>query len=120
MKTKLAVLWLGLLLSGAAAAQQVSRNPENGSAPANESLDRPAAADDSSAIEDALVTNRLKLTTRPLKLEKSRPQAARRMEPASRAWTTLVGWQPGASAFADPATHESKLILFSFQISKQR
>jgi hypothetical protein len=120
MKTKLAVLLLGLLLGGAAVAQPVPQNPEIGSAPANESLDTPIAVDDPSAIEDAQAENRSKFTTRSLKLEKAHPQTTRRVEPASRAWTTQVGWQPGDSAFGDPMTHESKLILFSFQIGKQR
>jgi hypothetical protein len=31
----------------------------------------------------------------------------------SQAWTTTVGWHPGASAFADPVTHESRLGLIS-------
>ena len=30
-----------------------------------------------------------------------------------RAWTTTVGWHPGASAFPDPTTHESKLSLIT-------
>ena len=29
------------------------------------------------------------------------------------AWTTFVGWHPGASAFADPVTHESGMSLIS-------
>lgn len=29
------------------------------------------------------------------------------------AWATVVGWHPGASAFADPMTHEPKLVLLS-------
>ena len=32
---------------------------------------------------------------------------------STRAWTTTVGWSPGASAFADPVTHESSLGLLS-------
>jgi hypothetical protein len=32
---------------------------------------------------------------------------------SSQAWTTTVGWHPGASAFADPVTHESKMGLIS-------
>jgi hypothetical protein len=29
------------------------------------------------------------------------------------AWTTMVGWSPGRSAFADPVTHESSMGLVS-------
>jgi hypothetical protein len=29
-----------------------------------------------------------------------------------RAWTTVVGWYPGESAFATGETHRSKLVLF--------
>jgi hypothetical protein len=29
------------------------------------------------------------------------------------AWTTMVGWSPGQSAFADPITHESVMGLVS-------
>ena len=30
-----------------------------------------------------------------------------------RAWTELVGWSPGVSAFPDPRTHQPSLSLFS-------
>jgi hypothetical protein len=66
------------------------------------------------------VVSKAQVTTRPLKFQKSDDQAARRIEPGSRAWTTLVGWRPGASAFADPMTHESRLILFTLHDSRQR
>lgn len=29
------------------------------------------------------------------------------------AWTAVVGWQPGQTAFADPATHEPRITLVS-------
>jgi hypothetical protein len=32
---------------------------------------------------------------------------------STRAWTTTVGWSPGASAFADPVTHESSMGVLS-------
>ena len=30
-----------------------------------------------------------------------------------RAWASSISWRPGASAFADPVTHESSMGLFS-------
>jgi hypothetical protein len=44
------------------------------------------------------------------------PELNRNMD--SRAWTTIVGWKPSASAFADPITHESTLGLLSIGSSK--
>ena len=32
---------------------------------------------------------------------------------STRAWSTLVGWHPGASAFSDPVTHEPAMDLIS-------
>jgi hypothetical protein len=34
-----------------------------------------------------------------------------------RAWTELVGWSPGVSAFPDPRTHQPSLSLFSMSTS---
>ena len=31
-----------------------------------------------------------------------------------RAWSSLVGWRPGASAFPDPATHEGGITVVGF------
>ena len=31
----------------------------------------------------------------------------------TRAWTSIVGWNPGGSAFSDAVTHESSMGLFS-------
>jgi hypothetical protein len=36
-----------------------------------------------------------------------------------RAWTTIAGWHPGASAFPDPITHEPGLNLFSVSRNPQ-
>jgi len=119
MKTKLEVLLLGLLLCGTAVAQQVTTNSANQSAPAKALRDEPVAANDSSSAKSSVVVNQAQVATRPLKLEKPPGQAARRIEPGSRAWTTLAGWSPGTSAFADPMTHESKLILFTLRPSNQ-
>jgi len=35
-----------------------------------------------------------------------------------RAWTTIVGWSPGSSAFADPVTHEPTMTFVTFGRSK--
>lgn len=32
------------------------------------------------------------------------------------AWTTVAGWHPGVSAFADPETHEPELDLFNLPV----
>ncbi len=39
------------------------------------------------------------------------PQAVRELSP--RAWSTVVGWHPGQSAFPDALTHESSMGLIS-------
>lgn len=43
-----------------------------------------------------------------------------RVERDSRAWTTIVGWNPGQSAFADDTHHEPQLRLISFSTSTGR
>ena len=41
------------------------------------------------------------------------------MKPVSpRAWSTVVGWTPGQSAFADDTHHEAKLGLLSIDLGK--
>jgi hypothetical protein len=38
---------------------------------------------------------------------------------STRAWTTVVGWNPGESAFPDAMTHESSLALFTLAKSSK-
>jgi hypothetical protein len=33
---------------------------------------------------------------------------------SARAWSSVVGWNPGGSAFSDPMTHEASMGLISF------
>lgn len=120
MKTKIVVLSLGLLLGGAAVAQPVKPNSTKQSAPVKASRVAPVAAADSTSVEAAIVVSKEPAAIRPLKIEKSGDRTVRRIEPGSRAWTTLAGWSPGTSAFADPMTHESKLILFTMRATKER
>lgn len=45
----------------------------------------------------------------------------RRVEPVeARAWTTIVGWSPGRSAFPDDEHHEPQLRLFSVSTASGR
>jgi len=39
---------------------------------------------------------------------------------STRSWTTVVGWQPGASAFPNETTHEEGLYLFSAGVAPER
>jgi hypothetical protein len=118
MNTKRAVLLVGFLLGGAAIAQPVKPNSAKQSAPANALWDSPVAATDSESVEADVVVSKEPAAIRLLKIEKSDQRAARRIETDSRAWTILASWSPGTSAFADPMTHESKLVLFTVRAAK--
>jgi hypothetical protein len=48
-----------------------------------------------------------------LKIEKVGERPVPSADPATRAWSTTVGWRPGASAFPDPLTHEAQLNLIA-------
>lgn len=43
-----------------------------------------------------------------------KPEPPRVEKLSPRAWTTVAGWNPGRSAFADPVTHESQMGLIKF------
>jgi hypothetical protein len=38
---------------------------------------------------------------------------------STRAWSTVVGWHPGGSAFSDPMTHEPSMALVSLNRSSR-
>ena|SRR2546423_13778174 len=52
---------------------------------------------------------RLGTPTRPVETLSSEPQPYSELSP--RAWSTIVGWRPSASAFADPVTREGGLTF---------
>lgn len=70
----------------------------------------PEEAAPASYARNNVILEKQKLTTRPLKLgvvaEKSEPIAE-----GSRAWSSVVGWHPGGSAFPDPMTHEAHSLI---------
>jgi len=37
-----------------------------------------------------------------------------------RSWTTIAGWDPGASAFPTPETHKSQFTLFWINIERSQ
>jgi hypothetical protein len=59
------------------------------------------------------VPQRLLHLINPFALVEANPVAPNIPNEHPRAWTALVGWNPGGSAFPDPRTHEPTLSLFS-------
>lgn len=119
MKTELAVLILGLVLGGTADARQVSPVATGRTQSADELWDVPIVADRPPAMDDHVAVSQTRAAVRSLKVEEARNQVVDRRETDAQAWITLVGWHPGASAFADPATHEPRLVLFRLPHSQR-
>jgi hypothetical protein len=55
----------------------------------------------------------------PFASEDSSTQAEPSGPVSSRAWSTMVGWNPGRSAFPDDTWHEPQLRLISINVEKQ-
>ncbi len=49
----------------------------------------------------------------PFAPHETTPQVPGTRELSPRAWSTVVGWSPGRSAFPDETTHEPSMCLFS-------
>jgi hypothetical protein len=111
MKTKMAILLAALSFAIVADAHQVV--PTTSTSPSQDDYqwDTPTAP----ISYDATTVNNnasLKTLLSNWKLENVTEEKPRRIEPETPAWSTRVGWSPGQSAFPEPTTHESRLVLF--------
>jgi len=121
MKMKRTVLLIALFVACGAVGRQPVGDLNGPKQPSTQN--DPAESPDETIISPAdhgeVVVDNQRLATRPLKVQKIGDKTERADGLGSRAWTSLVGWHPGGSAFADPMTHESQLNLLTFHGRKK-
>jgi hypothetical protein len=96
----------GLLQVGSDA---VAKNHLQATGPLAEILQAPKAS---------AVPGRVLHLINPLAKGAPNPEAESARDLNPRAWSTIAGWNPGSSAFANPVTHESSLGLLAVRRSR--
>lgn len=125
MKTKRILFVIALIAAcsfrrAASAAADISAPAFDAAAAPLHNSQNPMLPDDS-RLKYPLTAVVKRFEVRALRSQSSLPELQRNAVQirCAQAWTSIVGWRPGASAFPDPISHEAGLTLVTVRQKQQ-